>query len=89
MPGILNAESKGHTPPEDPSTSPLPEPARVQALECLACLHWEGMSRPTLMRTLILLASLMNEYRNAWRPAPDDGTRSNPIYRVPIPPTFS
>jgi hypothetical protein len=84
---LLHAESKGRPPPEDPSTSPFPEPARFQALECLARLHWEGMTRPTIIRTLILLASLMNEYRNAWRPAPDDGIRSNPIYRVSIPPT--
>ena len=62
-----------------------PEPAHFQALECLARFHWEGMTRPTTVRTLILLASLMNEYRNAWRPTPDDGIRSDPIF---IPPTF-
>ena len=58
--------------PADPSTSPFLEPDRFQALECLARLHWEGMTNPTTLRTLIFLANLMNEYRNAWRPTPDD-----------------
>ena len=74
--------------PVDPSTSPFSEPDRFQALECLARLHWEGMTRPTTLRTLIFLANLMNEYRNAWGLTPDDRIHSDPIYRVPIPPTF-
>ena len=36
---LLHAVSKGHPLPEDPSTSPLSEPARFEALECLARLH--------------------------------------------------
>jgi len=85
---LLHAESKGHPLPADPSTSPFSGPDRFQALECLARLHWEGMTRPTILRTLILLANLMNEYRNAWRSTPDDRIHNNPIYRVSIPPTF-
>jgi hypothetical protein len=85
---LLNAESKGQPLPADPSTSALSEPDRFQALEYLARLHWEGMTRPTILRTLILLANLMNAYRNAWRPTPKDSIHSNPIYRVSIPPTF-
>jgi len=85
---LHHAESKGHPLPADPSTSPFSEPDRFQALECLARLHWEGMTRPTILWTLILLANLMNEYRNAWRPIPDNRIHNNPIYRVSIPPTF-
>lgn len=69
---LLHAEIKGHPPPEDPSTSPFSEPARFQALECLARLHLEGMTRPTLLRTLTFLGKLINNYRGAWRPVPDD-----------------
>jgi len=50
-----------HPLPADPSTSPFSEPDRFQALECLARLHWEGVTRLTILRTLILLANLMNE----------------------------
>jgi hypothetical protein len=85
---ILHAESKGRPLPEDPSTSPLSEPARFEALECLARLHWEGMSSPTLLRTLTFLANLINDYRRAWRPAPDDQIIVNPIYRVSIPSVY-
>ena len=82
---LLHSESKGRPLPADPSTSFFPEPDRFQALECLARLHWEGMTRPTISRTLTLLANLINEYRNAWRPTPDDRILKNPIYRVPVP----
>jgi len=82
---LLHSESKGRPLPADPSTSFFPEPDRFQALECLARLHWEGMTRPTISRTLTLLANLINEYRNAWRPTPDDRILRNPIYRVPVP----
>ena len=85
---ILHDESKGRPLPEDPSTSPLSEPARFEALECLARLHWEGMSSPTLLRTLTFLANLINDYRRAWRPAPDDQIIVNPIYRVSIPSVY-
>ena len=85
---LLHAESKGHPLPADPLTSPFSEPERFQALECLARLHWEGMTRPTILRTLILLANLIDEYRNAWRPTPNDNIHHNPIYKVSIPPTF-
>ena len=85
---ILHAESKSRPVPEDPSTSPLSEPARFEALECLARLHWEGMSSPTLLRTLTFLANLINDYRRAWRPAPDDQIIANPIYRVSIPSVY-
>jgi hypothetical protein len=74
--------------PEDPSASPLSEPARFEALECLARLHWEGMSSPTLIRTLTFLGNLINDYRKAWRPAPDDHILVNPIYRVSIPSSY-
>jgi hypothetical protein len=80
--------SKSYHLPEDPSTSPLSEPARFEALECLARLHWEGMSSPTLIRTLTFLGNLINDYRKAWRPAPDDHILVNPIYRVPIPSNY-
>jgi hypothetical protein len=76
---LLHAESKSHPLPEDPSTSPLSEPARFEALECLARLHWEDMSSPTLLRTLSFLGDLINNYRKAWRPAPDDHIIVNPI----------
>jgi len=47
MPDTLHAASKGRPLPEDPSTSPLSEPAGFEALECLARLqtvffHLEG-----------------------------------------------
>jgi hypothetical protein len=58
--------------PEDPLTSPLSEPDRFEALECLVRLHWEGMTRPTILRTLIFLGNLINEYRNAGQQTPDD-----------------
>jgi hypothetical protein len=69
---ILHAESKRYPPPDDPSTSPLSEPDRSEALECLARLHWEGMTRPTIIRILIVLSNLINEYRNAWQQTPED-----------------
>jgi len=82
---LLHAESKSYPLPEDPSTSPLSVPACLEALECLARLHWEGMSSLTLLRTLTFLGNLINDYRKAWRPAPDDHIIVNPIYRVSIP----
>ena len=85
---LLYAESKSYHLPVDPSTSPLSEPARFEALECLARLHWEGMSSPTLIRTLTFLGNLINDYRKAWRPAPDDHILVNPIYRVSIPSNY-
>ena len=79
---------RSRRPDEDPSTSPLSEPARFEALECLARLHWEGMSSPTLLHTLTFLANLINDYRRVWRPAPDDQIIVNPIYRVSIPSVY-
>ena len=76
---LLHAESKGRPLPEDPSTSSLSEPARFEAMECLARLHWEGMSSPTLLRTLTFLANLINDYRRAWQSALDDQIIANPI----------
>ena len=46
------------------------------------------MSSPTLLRTLTFLANLINDYRRAWRPAPDDQIIVNPIYRVSIPSVY-
>lgn len=42
-------------PPQDPLASGLPEPARLKALEQLACLLWEIATRPTISKTFILL----------------------------------
>jgi hypothetical protein len=86
---LINAEAQDQPLPHDPRTSPLPAPARLEALERLARLHWEGMTRPTVLRTLILLGHLMNEYQKAWRPVPGAVIATNPIYRVSIPPIFS
>jgi hypothetical protein len=48
------------------------------------------MTRPTILRTLILLASLMNEYGMHGDPSPmiEFRINRNPTYRVPIVPTF-
>jgi len=82
---LLRAESKSRPLPEDPSTSPLSEPARFEAMEGLACLHWVNMSSPTLLRTRTFFGDLINDYRKAWRPAPDDHIKVNPTYRLSIP----
>jgi hypothetical protein len=66
-----------------PLKTPLSEPDRCEALECLAHLHWEGITRPTIIRILIFLGNLINNYRNAWQQTPEDRMIGNPIYIGP------
>ncbi len=37
------------------------------------------MTRLTALKTLVMLANLMNEYRDTWRPIDGDEIRRNPI----------
>jgi hypothetical protein len=45
----------------------------------------EGMTRPPALKTLVMLASIMNAYRDTWRPSSVDRISNNPISRIAIP----
>ena len=67
-------------------TTDISIPHRTQAYNLLRRLHWPHMSRPSLIRTLKFVGTLINHYRSDWKPQRNIIREApNPIWEIFVP----